>query len=108
MDRLDWQLCKKCGSRHPVAMFTTEEGEPRKTCNSCRANRNKRRTGCTCNMCTYCRRRRRLEAEADAQASDMVFSYKYDKWEIMGQNNAYFLPLRLPLTEIANLYDFSR
>jgi len=38
----------------------------------------------------------------------MVFSYKYEKWEILGESNAYFLPLRLPLKEIANLYDFSR
>jgi hypothetical protein len=107
LNRTDWPFCKKCGSRHPPENFVTPEGELRKTCNNCRANRNKRRTGCTCNKCTYCRRKKKLELEAAEKEADKVFSYKYEKWEILGESNAYFLPLRLPLTEIAKLYDFT-
>lgn len=104
LSRNDWQLCKKCGSRHPDELFTAENGEPRKTCNNCRAARNKRRTGCDCNKCSYCARRRKLE---EAQATDEVYAYRYDSWEMLGHDSAYFLPLRKPLKEIAKLYGYT-
>lgn len=106
MSRRDWPLCTHCSTAQPKESFFDAHGRARKTCNNCRARRAARRARCICNTCSHCRNR--LDKLKDSGRVAPVFSYKYEKWEIMGSDNAYFLPLRVPLTEIANLYDFSR
>ena len=106
-ERVGWPLCSYCQTRKPHIEFITERGHEWKTCHECRETRRIRRTQCRCNKCTYCCARIR-KAKREAGQLDLVYCYKYDPWEILGQSNAYFLPIRLPLKEIANLYDFSR
>ena len=102
-DRIDWALCKKCGSRHPPESYITADGVARKTCAVCRASRNKRKLqACRCNKCLHCRERRKAEAN-DAQ----VGSPKYSQWELLGGDKVYLMLHTKPLTEIAKLYEYT-
>lgn len=110
MDRKDWMLCRKCGSRHPDEMFLTDQGEPRKTCKNCRSARNKRRReSCTCRnhmggRCLHCRAKKKAEEEKELEESPIVPA-KYASWELFGGDPAYLMLHTKPLREITKIYE---
>jgi len=98
LDKSDWQLCKKCGSRHPDQDFINEVGVERKTCNFCRERRNKRKLeDCQCKRCFYCRRRA-------ANNEVVVKRYKHNHWELLGGHYCYLNVHLWPDDKISDIY----